>query len=425
MADPLRTITATRELPPALASHLVQAPLALHSRALATLIGATTHAGPFGEAPDRSAFGYAIVEGVAVVPLMGILLKRGTGDEWIDRYCGIASGETFQRSLATAVADPEARAILLQVDSPGGEVHGMFEAAAAVRAARDSGKPVWAVADEWATSAAYLIASAAERLVAPRTAVLGSIGVMAVRLDATAYDEKLGLKYHVITVGDRKADRNPHCEATDEELTRLSAELERTAGMLFEAVGANRGLSVDAIRGFQAATFNGDDAARVGLTDGVATFGDTIMELATAPRPAATSQGRRRSMSTTAQGAQGGAQVIDIEEARRQKDAAAAEGREAGRAEATAEVKQLATTLRDMCAAAGKPELAADFLADGLTVAQAAAKLAEMRVQADAPNTDATTRPGAQAAPQINVAAIHDKWRAQMRKPAPQAAAQH
>src|SRR5262249_38356248 len=140
--------------------------------------------------------GYTLRDGVAVVPMIGTFFKRGTGLDWVDHALGIISAERMTAAVQSAAANPDASAILLQIDSSGGETRGRFDLADAVFAARDA-KPVIAIADEWAYSAGYLVASAAERIFVPRTGGIGSIGVYALRVDMTQMDANLGIKVDV------------------------------------------------------------------------------------------------------------------------------------------------------------------------------------------------------------------------------------
>jgi ClpP class serine protease len=92
------------------------------------------------------------------------------------------------------MADPRVRGVILDVDSSGGEVGGLFDLVdqiGAIKAA--SQKPLWAVANEGALSAAYAIASTADRLYVTRTGEVGSIGVVAVHVDESGADEQAGL----------------------------------------------------------------------------------------------------------------------------------------------------------------------------------------------------------------------------------------
>ena len=91
----------------------------------------------------------------------------------LDAMSGLRSYVDIQQEIEDAAADPAIRGILLDLDSPGGEVAGAFELSDAIYAARAS-KPVFAVANANAFSAAYLLASAAERVYAGQTSGLGN-----------------------------------------------------------------------------------------------------------------------------------------------------------------------------------------------------------------------------------------------------------
>jgi signal peptide peptidase SppA len=321
-------------------------------------------------------FGYFNVGGVAVLPIFGAIMKRGTGVDWLDALFGIASVERLQESFKVAVVDPAVESILLQVDSPGGETLGVFDFADAIFAARGT-KPIWAIADESAYSAGYLIASAADRIVMPRAAGVGSIGVYAVRLDVSGLDEQMGVKWDIIEFGARKADGHPHKPETDAERADLQAEVNRLGEMFTAAVARNRGLSAATIRGFEARTFHGPNGVDVKLADAVGTFEDTVMELATMPR--GTSPAGRMGMSTTATPPAGG-NVVSIEDARAQREAALAEGKAAGSAEAIAAERERAATINDMCVAAGKPQMAVEFVTKGADLKAVAKALADAKV---------------------------------------------
>ena len=99
-------------------------------------------------------------EGIAVIPVFGTLVKRAGA---IEAASGLTSYGHLEDRIMDAATDPAVRAILLDIDSPGGEAAGVFDLSDLVYEAR-SLKPVWAVADEEAFSGAYAIASAAERL---------------------------------------------------------------------------------------------------------------------------------------------------------------------------------------------------------------------------------------------------------------------
>ena len=109
------------------------------------------------------------------------------------------------------MADPSVRGVVLDVDSSGGEVGGLCDLVEQIRGIKAaSGKPLWAVANESALSAAYAVASAADRVYVTRTGEVGSIGVVAVHIDESGADAKAGLAWTFVFAGDRKIDGNAH-----------------------------------------------------------------------------------------------------------------------------------------------------------------------------------------------------------------------
>jgi signal peptide peptidase SppA len=385
----------------------------LARRSLDLLLGAEPPKMQLDADRQVQTFGYFNAGGVAVLPIFGGIMKRGTGVDWLDAYLGVASVERMQESFRLALADPGVESILLQVDSPGGETLGVFDFADAIYAARGT-KPIWAIADESAYSAGYLIASAAERLVMPRAAGVGSIGVYAVRLDVSGLDEQAGVKWDIVEYGARKADGHPHKPETDAERADLQAEVNRLGEMFTAAVARNRGISAATIRGFEARTFHGPNGVDTKLADAVGTFEDTVMELATMPR--GTSQRGRMGMSTQATPPAGG-NVVSIEEARAQRDAALAEGKTLGSAEANTAERARAAAIKDQCVASGCPELAIDFVTQGLDLAAVAKALADRKVAADANvgAIDSTQRAAAsRTAVTFDVEAIYAKRKTQI-----------
>lgn len=345
-------------------------------------------------------YGYAVVEGVAVVPVMGAIMKRGTGDDWWDQILGICSVEKLADTFARAHSDPSAHATLLQIDSGGGETCGVFDFADAVYAARGD-RPIWAIADEWAFSAAYCIASAADRVFVPRTGGLGSIGVYGVRIDATQMDADIGVTWHILEYGKRKADGHPHKPATTEELEELQAEITRIGVMFRDTVSRNRDLEAKAIDRMQARAFyGGDTCVALGLADGEATFEAVMEELATRPTTAKRVQtGGKKNMTVRNQsgGPAGGdgSNVIELDAHREAVSKSEADGRLKG---AEAERERLAT-IANICVGAGRPDLIGQYQADpNATPATVSQAMAALKVQADrtlAPEISGARPPGA------------------------------
>jgi ClpP class serine protease len=128
-----------------------------------------------------------------VVPVLGPLVARG---DWLAELFGASVYGEVGEAVEAALADPQVGGVVMELDSPGGEVAGMFDLVDRLGALRRSaGEPLWAVASESATSAAYAIASAAERIYVTRTGEAGSIGVVAAHIDQSGSDAKAGLAW--------------------------------------------------------------------------------------------------------------------------------------------------------------------------------------------------------------------------------------
>lgn len=239
------------------------------------LAGGTFDAAAFQVDDSGSDNGMDAPDGVAVISVSGSLVRRTYG---LDALCGMVSYESIRAEIDAAVADTNVRAIVLDVDSPGGEAAGVFDLADAIFEARKS-KPVWAVANEEAYSAAYAIASAADVIYVPRTGGVGSVGVVAAHVDQSAADKKAGVAWTFIHAGARKVDGNSHEPLSDRASASLQGEVDRLYGMFVDTVARNRGMSSDTIRATEAGLYFGADAVKAGLADRVGTMRDALAAL--------------------------------------------------------------------------------------------------------------------------------------------------
>lgn len=237
---------------------------------------------PDDDEDDRSGTPYMVTDdGIAVIGVQGSLVRKSS---WLDSFCGMTSYAKLDQAYVTAMADPQVSGILLDVDSPGGECAGVMDLADRMYALRGT-KPVYAVANEDMFSAAYAIGSCADKIFVPRTGGVGSIGVICLHLDQSAYDQKEGLKYTPIFAGDKKNDFSPHAPLSDEALKTEQAEVDRLYGMFVALVARNRGISAEAVRATQAGLYFGQDGIAAGLADAVGTFADAYSALVTAAKP--------------------------------------------------------------------------------------------------------------------------------------------
>ncbi len=223
--------------------------------------------------------------GVAIIPIVGSLVNRGA---WIGSQSGLVSYEGLDALLREAEADPEIRAVVLDIDSPGGEATGMFTVAEQVRRL-SAQKPVTAFINDMAASAAYGIASAAREIVVSPTSIVGSIGVVLTHMDRSAEMAKKGVKATLIYAGAHKVDGHPFGPLSESVQADLQAEVIAFYDQFVGLVARGRtGLTEAAIRGTEARTFIGQDAIARGLADRIASIDDVLHSLSSQAQAAAT-----------------------------------------------------------------------------------------------------------------------------------------
>lgn len=276
---------------PHVAARLFGAPLLIHRPKLDVIlwvlgprVGLTDLAAPAGFVPQTRPTGTAADSGgIAVIPIHGTLVRRTVG---LEAESGLASYAAIATQLDAALASPKVAAILLDIDSPGGESGGVFDLADRIRSVAGV-KPVWAVANDMAFSAAYALASGASRIFVSRTGGVGSIGVIAMHVDQSVKDAQDGVRYTAVFAGDRKNDLNPHQPITGEAQAFLQGEVNRVYALFVETVAKHRGLPPEAVVGTQAGLFFGKDAVAAGLADAVASFDEALAQLhaSLSPRP--------------------------------------------------------------------------------------------------------------------------------------------
>lgn len=221
--------------------------------------------------------GYDVLEGAAVIPVHGTLVQK-LGS--LRPYSGMTGYDGIRQAFLNALHDPEVTAICLDVDSPGGEVGGCFDLVDLIYASRGK-KPIHAILTESAYSAAYAIASAADRIVVPRTGGVGSIGCIVIHCDWSQRIEKEGLQVSIITFGDRKAETNSLRPLSDQARAGIQAEVDAAGSLFVDTVARNRGLATSMVRNTQAACMLAGEGVRLGFADAVLSPDDAFYELLT------------------------------------------------------------------------------------------------------------------------------------------------
>lgn len=222
---------------------------------------------------------YQVMGNVAVVPMVGVLAKRAN---MFMQISGGTSTQVVGDWLNQAAADPQVSAIVLEVDSPGGQVDGVQQLAQQVEQIRATGKPVVAWINGMGASGGYWVASAAERvLIADRNTVVGSIGVVSTHVDVSRREEQLGIRTTEITAGKYKRIATGYAPLTEEGRATIQQQVDAIYTNFVEDVAANRGASVEDVlnRMADGRVFIGQAALDAGLVDGVSTLDALVAEL--------------------------------------------------------------------------------------------------------------------------------------------------
>jgi signal peptide peptidase SppA len=223
--------------------------------------------------PATDAAPYEVRDGVAVVPLYGVIGRRVGA---MEKSSGVTDVDVFQRAVARAAADDSVKAILIDVDSPGGSVAGVQSAADGVRAATYR-KRVMAYSGGTMASAAYWIATGADAIYADQTAMIGSIGVYAQILDASRAMENAGLRQQVFASGKFKAAGAGGSSLTDEQRVQIQGRVDDLAAVFKADVRRyNPAVSDDSMQG---QVFIGARAVAAGLVNSVASFEKAFSDL--------------------------------------------------------------------------------------------------------------------------------------------------
>lgn len=214
---------------------------------------------------------------VAVIRVDGPIIPRAN---LMSDISGGASAEMLQKQIHDAAASADVAAILLDIDSPGGAAALIPELAQEILAAR-AVKPVVAVANTLAASAAYWIASAATEIVVTPSGRVGSIGVYSAHSDISAAQEKMGVKTTLVSAGEYKVEKNPYEPLSDDARAEMQREIDAVYEMFLSAVAKGRDVSVKDVREKygQGRVLLAKDALAVGMVDRIATFDQTLARL--------------------------------------------------------------------------------------------------------------------------------------------------
>jgi signal peptide peptidase SppA len=217
--------------------------------------------------------------GIAVLPLYGVVTQRGN---MVDDISGPGSSSTqqFTSVLRQMLADDTVGQILIDIDSPGGSVYGVSELASEIIKARAQ-KPVVAVANSLAASAAYWIGCSASEFYVTPGGEVGSIGVWQAHFDYSKALEEDGVKPTLISAGKFKVEGNPYVPLDEQAQAFMQSRVDDYYNAFVQAVAIGRGVSINDVKtGMGEGRVLGADAALAqNMVNGIATFDDVLAKM--------------------------------------------------------------------------------------------------------------------------------------------------
>jgi len=222
---------------------------------------------------ERARAGYVVKNGIGIIGVYGPLMHRVLAMDFPSG--GPTTYGEIRHAFDTALADDGVQGIVLDLDTPGGEVNGAFDLADHIYQSRGI-KPITAVVNEEAYSAGYLLASACSRIVLPRTGGVGSVGVIATHTEFSRWEEENGIAVTHIFAGARKADFSPHQPLSSEAAQILQGMVDDSYQLFVETVARNRGMKIADVVNTEAAIFEGKKAVKAGLADEVSAVDKAI-----------------------------------------------------------------------------------------------------------------------------------------------------
>lgn len=230
-------------------------------------VGGDLDAGDLGESIS------ATQNGIATITMDGQMTKYGSS-------FGGCSTVAIRKAVRAAAADPAVGGIMLKISSPGGTVEGTADLASDVAAAAAQ-KPVHAYAEDICCSAAYWVASQANRITSNSTALIGSIGTMAILGDDTGAQEQVGIKFRVVSSTPLKG-AGADGRITDALVNEVQREVNEQNAPFLAGIAAGRGSKINVTSAADGRVHVGAQAKSLGLVDGIGTLDDAMKSLVAA-----------------------------------------------------------------------------------------------------------------------------------------------
>lgn len=206
---------------------------------------------------------YQVLNGIAVIPVEGSLVHKFGH---LQPYSGMTGYDGIVARVEEALRDNTVSGILLDIDSPGGEVSGCFDTARRIHDLRGI-KPIGSIAYDTACSAAMAIHSSTDYRYTTASARSGSVGVVMMHASFERQLQEEGIDVTLIHSGAFKVDGNPYENLPAQVLERFQSESDRLRQAFAQMVADQIGLSAADVMATEAAIYTGQDAMDIGFAD--------------------------------------------------------------------------------------------------------------------------------------------------------------
>lgn len=222
----------------------------------------TIKASSFNRSTERNR-PYQVVNGIAILPVSGTLLHKYG---YVKPYSGCTGYDGIIHRLEDAIQDSSITGVMLDIDSPGGELAGCFDTAAKISQLSKK-KPIYALCYDTMCSAAMMIGAACTERWITQSGRAGSVGVVVAHTSVEKKLEEDGIKITLLHSGKHKVDGNPYEELPDDVRSSIQENLDRNRDIFAHHVSDYIGMTKQAVLDTEAKVYEGQAAIDAGLAD--------------------------------------------------------------------------------------------------------------------------------------------------------------
>ena len=218
---------------------------------------------------------------IALIRVSGVITAGKSGGGFFGD--SVAGSEDLIAQLEKARKNPDARVIVIRINSPGGSPSGSEEVYNEIQRVRRDGKTVYTSMGDVAASGGYYIASATDKIYADSNTLTGSIGVILPLADMSELYKKIGYRSQTVKAGKYKDMGSSDRPLTPEERALLQGLVNDTYGNFLQAVAKGRNMPLSQVKKLaEGRIYSGNQALKVKLIDGIGGMHETIRAAAKA-----------------------------------------------------------------------------------------------------------------------------------------------